>query len=407
MGTAGGKWVRLYNTLSGRVEEFTPLDGKTVRMYVCGITPYDTTHMGHAMTYLTFDVINRYCQHLGWRVKYVQNVTDVDDDVIRKGCQVGQPYDRLGDEYIRQFQEDLNALNILPPAVYPRATEEIPAIIDMIGRLTEQGMAYERGGNVYFRVGSDRDYGHLSRLDRETMRTLSAERGANPDDPNKENPLDFILWQATQPGEPVWESPWGPGRPGWHIECSAMALRYLAPQIDIHGGGDDLIYPHHESEIAQSEGYTGLSPFSRFWVHVGMVRYQGEKMSKSLGNLVFVRDVVRTQTADALRLYLLSHHYREPFEYLEGGPAGFEPLVDLLRGAVMLRGGTGEPFDLGALRSRFMAAVADDLNTPAAIGILREMATELVNAADRGEEIETARRQLREVGSIFGLTVTR
>lgn len=399
--------MRLYNTLSGRVEEFTPLDGKTVRMYVCGITPYDTTHMGHAMTYLTFDVINRYCQHLGWRVKYVQNVTDVDDDVIRKGCQVGQPYDRLGDEYIRQFQEDLNALNILPPAVYPRATEEIPAIIDMIGRLTEQGMAYERGGNVYFRVGSDRDYGHLSRLDRETMRTLSAERGANPDDPNKENPLDFILWQATQPGEPVWESPWGPGRPGWHIECSAMALRYLAPQIDIHGGGDDLIYPHHESEIAQSEGYTGLSPFSRFWVHVGMVRYQGEKMSKSLGNLVFVRDVVRTQTADALRLYLLSHHYREPFEYLEGGPAGFEPLADLLRGAVMLRGGTGKPFDLGALRSRFMAAVADDLNTPAAIGILREMATELVNAADRGEEIETARRQLREVGSIFGLTVTR
>ncbi|WP_040667831.1 class I tRNA ligase family protein, partial [Nitrolancea hollandica] len=173
--------MRLYNTLSRRVEEFAPLDGKTVRMYVCGITPYDTTHMGHAMTYLTFDIINRYCQHLGWRVKYVQNVTDVDDDVIRKGRQVGQPYDRLGDEYIRQFQEDLNALNILPPAVYPRATEEIPAIIDMIGRLIEQGMAYERGGNVYFRVASDQDYGHLCRLDRETMRALSAERGANPD----------------------------------------------------------------------------------------------------------------------------------------------------------------------------------------------------------------------------------
>ncbi len=399
--------MRLYNTLSRRVEEFAPLDGKTVRMYVCGITPYDTTHMGHAMTYLTFDIINRYCQHLGWRVKYVQNVTDVDDDVIRKGRQVGQPYDRLGDEYIRQFQEDLNALNILPPAVYPRATEEIPAIIDMIGRLIEQGMAYERGGNVYFRVASDQDYGHLCRLDRQTMRALSAERGANPDDPNKENPLDFILWQATQPGEPVWESPWGPGRPGWHIECSAMSLRYLAPQIDIHGGGEDLIYPHHESEIAQTEGYTGKPPFSRFWVHVGMVRYQGEKMSKSLGNLVFVRDVVRTQTADALRLYLLSHHYREPFEYLEGGPAGFESLVDLLRRAVMVRGGTGEPFDLGALQSRFMAAVADDLSTPAAIEILREMATELVKAAERGQEIETARGQLRQAGSILGLTVTR
>lgn len=399
--------MRLYNTLSGRVEHFTPLDGKTVRMYVCGITPYDTTHMGHAMTYLTFDTINRYCQHLGWRVKYVQNVTDVDDDVIRKGREVGQPYDRLGDEYIRQFQEDLNALNILPPAVYPRATEEIPAIIDMIGRLIEQGMAYERGGNVYFRVASDRDYGHLCRLDRETMRTLSADRGADPADPNKENPLDFILWQATQPGEPVWGSPWGPGRPGWHIECSAMATRYLAPQIDIHGGGIDLIYPHHESEIAQSEGYTGQSPFSRFWVHVGMVYFQGEKMSKSLGNLVFVRDVLRTQTADALRLYLLSHHYREQFEYLVSGPAEFEPLVDLLRGAVMLRGGEGKPFDLGMLRSRFLDAVADDLNTPTAIGILKEMGTGLVNAAERGQGIETARQQLREAGSVLGLTVTR
>jgi L-cysteine:1D-myo-inositol 2-amino-2-deoxy-alpha-D-glucopyranoside ligase len=363
--------------------------------------------MGHAMTYLTFDIINRYCQHLGWRVKYVQNVTDVDDDVIRKAREVGQPYDRLGDEYIRQFQEDLNALNILPPAVYPRATEEIPVIIEMISRLIEQEMAYERDGNVYFRVASDPDYGHLCRLDRETMRILSAERGANPDDPNKEHPLDFILWQAAQPGEPVWESPWGPGRPGWHIECSAMAIRYLAPQIDIHGGGEDLIYPHHESEIAQSEGFTGREPFSRFWVHVGMVRYQGEKMSKSLGNLIFVRDVLRTQSADALRLYLLSHHYREPFEYLEGGPAEFELLVDLLRRAVMLRGGEGKPLDLGDLQSRFLAAVGDDLNTPAASDILREMAAALVAAAERGQEIETARKQLREAGSILGLTVTR
>lgn len=399
--------MRLYNTLSGRAEEFAPLDGGTVRMYVCGITPYDTTHMGHAMTYLTFDIINRYLQHLGWRVKYVQNVTDVDDDVIRKSWELGQLYDRLGDEYIRQFQEDLNALNILPPAVYPRATEEIPAIIDMIGRLIEQGMAYERGGNVYFRVASDQDYGHLSRLDRETMRILSAQRGANPDDPNKENPLDFILWQATQPGEPAWESPWGPGRPGWHIECSAMAIRYLAPQIDIHGGGADLIYPHHESEIAQSEGFTGEAPFSRFWVHVGMVRYQGEKMSKSLGNLVFVREVLRTQTADALRLCLLSHHYRDPFEYLESGPAEFEPLVDLLRRAVTQHGGEGASFDLGALQSRFLAEVGDDLNTPAAIETLREMATAVIDAAERGQEIETARKQLREAGSILGLTVTR
>jgi L-cysteine:1D-myo-inositol 2-amino-2-deoxy-alpha-D-glucopyranoside ligase len=399
--------VRLYNTLTGCKEEIRPLDAKMIRMYVCGITPYDTTHMGHAMTYLTFDTINRYCQHLGWRVKYVQNVTDVDDDVIRKARELGRPYDRLGDENIRQFQEDLNALNILPPAVYPRVTEEIPAIISLIQRLIEQEMAYERQGNVYFRVASDRDYGHLARLDRTTMLTLSAERGANPDDRLKEDPLDFILWQAAQPGEPTWESPWGPGRPGWHIECSAMAIRYLGPQIDIHGGGADLIYPHHESEIPQSEGYTHQEPFARFWVHVGMVRYQGEKMSKSLGNMVFVRDVLRSQTADALRLYLLSHHYRAPFEYEDGGPGECEALVNVLREASRLGRRQGDPFDLGALEARFYAAIADDLNTPATIGVLYEMATELLNAAESGHDIEAARQSFREAASILGLTATR
>lgn len=399
--------MQLYNSMTGRVEPFAPADGKTVRMYVCGVTPYDTTHMGHAMTYLTFDVINRFCQYLGWRVKYVQNVTDIDDDILRKAREVGEPWDRLGDRYIRQFQEDLNGLNVLFPSVYPRATEEIPMIIEMVQSLLDQGFAYVRDGNVYFRVASDPDYGQLCRCSREEMITLSAERGADPTDPRKEDPLDFILWQAAQPGEPTWDSPWGPGRPGWHIECTAMAVKYLGPQLDVHGGGYDLIYPHHESEIAQSEGVTGQRPFARFWVHVGMVEYQGAKMSKSLGNLVLVRDVLRRHSGDAIRLYLLSHHYRAPFEYEDDGPARFAPLVERLRRAVDHCGGSAQPLDLSPLLERFVRAIGDDLDTPSAIQVLREMAETAIRAGDAGHDLTAARESIREAGSILGLMVTR
>jgi L-cysteine:1D-myo-inositol 2-amino-2-deoxy-alpha-D-glucopyranoside ligase len=399
--------VQLYNSMTGRIEPFAPADGKTVRMYVCGVTPYDTTHMGHAMTYLTFDVINRFCQYLGWRVKYVQNVTDIDDDILRKAREVGEPWDRLGDRYIRQFQEDLNGLNVLFPSVYPRATEEIPVIIEMVQSLLDRGFAYVRDGNVYFRVASDPDYGQLCRCSREEMIALSAERGADPTDPRKEDPLDFILWQAAQPGEPTWDSPWGPGRPGWHIECSAMAVKYLGSQLDIHGGGYDLIYPHHESEIAQSEGVTGQRPFARFWVHVGMVEYQGAKMSKSLGNLVLVRDALRRHSGDAIRLYLLSHHYRTPFEYEDDGPARFEPLVEQLRRAVDHPGGSDRPLDLSPLVERFVRAIGDDLDTPSAIQVLREMAETAIRAGDAGHDLTAARESIREAGSILGLMVTR
>uniref|UniRef100_A0A831TAM1 Cysteine--tRNA ligase n=1 Tax=Thermorudis peleae TaxID=1382356 RepID=A0A831TAM1_9BACT len=399
--------MQLYNSMTGRIEPFAPADGKTVRMYVCGVTPYDTTHMGHAMTYLTFDVINRFCQYLGWRVKYVQNVTDIDDDILRKAREVGEPWDRLGDRYIRQFQEDLNGLNVLFPSVYPRATEEIPVIIEMVQSLLDQGFAYVRDGNVYFRVASDPDYGQLCRCSREEMIALSAERGADPTDPRKEDPLDFILWQAAQPGEPTWDSPWGPGRPGWHIECSAMAVKYLGPQLDIHGGGYDLIYPHHESEIAQSEGVTGQRPFARFWVHVGMVEYQGAKMSKSLGNLVLVRDALRRHSGDAIRLYLLSHHYRTPFEYEDDGPARFEPLVEQLRRAVDHPGGSDRPLDLSPLVERFVRAIGDDLDTPSAIQVLREMAETTIQAGEAGRDLTAARESIREAGSILGLMVTR
>lgn len=401
------KAVQLFNALTGQVEPFSPADGHTVRLYVCGVTPYDTTHMGHAMTYLVFDVFNRICQHHGWRVKYVQNITDIDDDILRKAREVGEPWDRLGDRYVRQFQQDLNALNVLFPSVFPRATEEIPLMIEIIQRLLEQGAAYVREGNVYFRVASDPDYGHLCRCSREEMIRLSAERGADPQDPRKEDPLDFVLWQAAQPGEPNWDSPWGRGRPGWHIECSAMAIKYLGPQIDVHGGGSDLIYPHHESEIAQSEGYTGLRLFSRFWVHVAMVEYQGTKMSKSLGNLVLVRNTLRRHTGDAIRLYLLSHHYRTPFAYEDDGPARFEPLVQRLREAVNVVGGQATPLDLAPLRDELAVALSDDLDTPRAIAVLAEAADRLLAAAREGRDVARAREQLREMGELIGLTVTR
>jgi L-cysteine:1D-myo-inositol 2-amino-2-deoxy-alpha-D-glucopyranoside ligase len=399
--------MQIYNTLTRRTETFAPHDGRTVRLYVCGITPYDTTHMGHAMTYLTFDVLNRLCQYHGWRVTYVQNVTDVDDDIIRKAREVGDAWDRLGDRYIRQFQEDLNALNVLPPAVYPRASDEVPAILEIVTSLIEQGNAYEREGNVYFRVASAPDYGQLCGHDRATMRALSAERGANPDDPLKEDPLDFLLWQAAQPDEPTWESPWGAGRPGWHIECSAMAMRYLGPRLDIHGGGGDLIYPHHESEIAQSESYSRATPFARFWMHVAMVGYGGEKMSKSLGNLVLVRDAVRQYSPDALRLYLHSHHYRQPFEYEDDGPAAFEPLVIQLGEAVWREPGRGQPLDLDPLAARFIDALDDDLNIPLAIDILREMTDQITAAGERGDQIQAAQGALRGAASLLGLTATR
>jgi L-cysteine:1D-myo-inositol 2-amino-2-deoxy-alpha-D-glucopyranoside ligase len=399
--------VQLYNSLTGKKETFAPADGQTVRMYVCGITPYDTTHMGHAMTYMTFDVLNRLCQQLGWRVKYVQNVTDIDDDILRKANEVGDSWDRLGDRYIRQFQEDLNGVNVLPPAVYPRASEEVPTIIEMTEKLIAQDNAYEVDGTVFYRVNSNTNYGTLSGYEREVMRELLAERGGDPDDPRKEDPLDFILWQAAQPGEPTWDSPWGPGRPGWHIECSAMSYRYLGPQIDIHGGGSDLIYPHHESEIAQSEGFTHCTPFARFWMHVAMVLYQDEKMSKSLGNLVLVRDVLRAQPADALRLYLHSHHYREEFDYLDDGPAEFVPLANTLKKATRIDSHGDGDLRLDDLSDEFFAALKDDLNTATAITVLEKMASEVIEAAVDGKSVGTAQEQLRVAASMFGLQGTR
>jgi L-cysteine:1D-myo-inositol 2-amino-2-deoxy-alpha-D-glucopyranoside ligase len=399
--------VKLYDTLSGEKHEFAPWDGHTVRLYVCGVTPYDTAHTGHAMVYVFFDVVNRYCQYLGWRVKYVQNVTDIDDSIIERAQRDNEDWMELGQRQTRRLVEDLSALNVLWPSVFPRASEESEMIIKITSRLMDEGFAYASGGNVYFRVARDEDYGALSKYGVEEMIAISRERGADPDDPRKENPLDFILWQGRQPGEPYWESPWGPGRPGWHIECTAMSMRYLGDTIDIHGGGGDLIYPHHECEIAQAQHYSGKNPFTRFWMHVGMVRYQGEKMSKSLGNMVFVRSVLKHHTPDALRLYLLSNHYRTSWEYQDTGPAEFESVVSLLREATHISGGDGPAFDSTAYEQQFRAALDDDMDTPKAIQALNRLAGDIVRVAAHGNDVSGAQQQLRTLAEVLGLQGVR
>src|SRR4051812_28118213 len=310
--------MKLFNTLTQSLETFVPLEDKKVRIYVCGVTPYDTTHLGHAFTYVSFDTLIRYLEFLGYTVNYVQNVTDIDDDVLRKARELGMAWDTLGKRETERFLNDMDALNVRRPNVYARATAEIPTMLEIIQTLLAQGIAYENQGNVYYSVKRDPGFGIMARAiglnDYQSMLTIANERGNFPDDPHKKDPLDFVLWQAQAPGEPAWPSPWGPGRPGWHIECSAMSMRYLGPQLDIHGGGEDLAFPHHTCEIAQSEHFTGIVPFVRTWMHTGMVYQDGEKMSKSLGNLTLVSDLLKKYSANAIRVTLLNHHYRYPWE---------------------------------------------------------------------------------------------
>ena len=288
--------------------------GRRVTLYVCGITPYDAAHVGHAFTYVAFDTLARFLRARGHEVVYCQNVTDVDDDVLRRAASNGEDYLELGRRETAAYLRDMDALNVARPDWFPRATEEIPAMLELAGRLVDGGHAYEVDGTLFFDVTSYPGFGELSGLGEAAQRDLLAERGGDPGDPRKRNPLDFIVWQRSQPGEPWWDSPWGRGRPGWHLECSAMARRHLGVTIDLHGGGADLLYPHHESERAQSES-ANQAPFVRRWLHTGMVRYQGEKMSKSLGNLVFPRDLFRDHEPAAVRLALLTHHWRSEWEW--------------------------------------------------------------------------------------------
>ncbi|MGH9064816.1 MAG: cysteine--tRNA ligase [Acidimicrobiales bacterium] len=304
--------MRLHDTARQAVVPFDP--GPVVTLYTCGITPYDAAHLGHAATYLAFDVLQRRLRDRGHETRCVRNVTDVDDDILRKAREMGVHFLDLAAEEMGRFDADMRALGLLPPYREPRATSAIPDILSIIAKVLDAGHAYRAGGGVYFSVAADPRFGRISHYSREEMLRLAAERGGNPGDPHKQDPLDFVLWQPSAPDEPSWDSRWGPGRPGWHVECSALALRELGTTIDIHGGGDDLVFPHHECEAAQSEAATG-EPFVRHWMHAGMVRLGGEKMSKSLGNLAFVSDLLKDWDPPAIRLAILDHHYRSSWEW--------------------------------------------------------------------------------------------
>jgi L-cysteine:1D-myo-inositol 2-amino-2-deoxy-alpha-D-glucopyranoside ligase len=384
--------MKLFNTLTQSLETFVPLEDKKVRIYVCGVTPYDTTHLGHAFTYVSFDTLIRYLEFLGYTVNYVQNVTDIDDDVLRKARELGMAWDALGKRETERFLNDMDALNVRRPNVYARATAEIPTMLEIIQTLLAQGIAYENQGNVYYSVKQDPGFGIMARAiglnDYQSMLTIANERGNFPDDPHKKDPLDFVLWQAQAPGEPAWPSPWGPGRPGWHIECSAMSLRYLGEQLDIHGGGADLTFPHHTCEIAQSEHFTGKAPFSRFWMHTGMVHQDGEKMSKSLGNLTLVSDLLKDYSADAIRVVLQQHHYRYPWECFTEDLQVATETVALFQRVRSLVGNASSGEDT-MLRDLFKAAMDNDLNTPQAVLLLRQAAEAVVANHDlnTGSEI--------------------
>lgn len=353
--------LRLYDTARREVVPFRA--SGLVTMYVCGITPYDSAHVGHAATYLAYDVLRRRLADRGSRTLCVRNITDVDDDILRVSRERGVHYLDLAAEEVARFDEAMRALGLLAPSVEPRASSAIPDILGFIGMVLEGGYAYRSGGAVYFDVSAFPRFGQLSHLAREEMVALAAERGGHPEDPFKDDPLDFVLWQPSLPGEPAWDSLWGPGRPGWHVECSALALREIGTTVDLHGGGADLVFPHHECETAQSEAATG-EPFVRHWMHVGMVRLGGEKMSKSLGNLVFVSDLLAAYDPSVVRLALLSQHYRSSYEWnarlLDEAGARLER---------WRRAGEGDA-GLEGVRER----LDDDLDTPGALAVVDEEA---------------------------------
>ncbi|HET8619291.1 MAG TPA: cysteine--tRNA ligase [Acidimicrobiales bacterium] len=376
--------MRLYDTARGQVVPFTP--GPTVTIYTCGITPYDATHIGHAAVYLTYDVLQRRLRDRGHDTRVVRNVTDVDDDILRKARELGVHYLDLAAAETARFDDDMRALDLLAAWSEPRATSAIPDIRGFIGMVLDRGFAYQAGGGVYFDVSKFDRFGQVSHYGRDEMLRLAAEHGGNPDDPAKRDPLDFVLWQPSADGEPSWESLWGPGRPGWHIECSALALRELGTTIDLHGGGTDLIFPHHECEAAQSEAATG-EPFVRHWLHQAMVRMDGEKMSKSLGNLVFVSELRKVWDPRAIRLAVIRHHYRHPWEWTaEAMPEAGDRLARW-QGAAAGDGNGDAAID--AVR----AALDDDLDVPTAVAAIDE-------AAELGKGVTRA-------AALLGVDLTR
>jgi cysteinyl-tRNA synthetase len=404
--------LQVYNTLTRQKEPFETVTPGEVKMYVCGPTVYASAHVGHAMSAIVFDVIRRYLEYRGYKVLHVMNYTDVDDKIILRAREQGEDPLALAERYIQEFQEHLRALNILPATVYPRATQEIEGMIAVIQGLIEQGYAYTANGDVYFRVTKDPDYGRLSGRKLEEMQAgARVEVGEQ-----KEHPMDFALWKAAKPGEPSWPSPWGPGRPGWHIECSVMSLHYLGEQIDIHGGGNDLIFPHHENEIAQTESYTGRVPFARYWLHNGMLQLGGEKMSKSLGNLVTIREYLQEHSADSLRMLILSSHYRAPLAFNDDTVANAERALERLHSALrpplgnQTTGEAAEALKAEAARAQaaFVAAMDDDFNTAGALAALYDLVRAINTARDAGvggPPFLEAQAVFRELTGVLGLTL--
>jgi cysteinyl-tRNA synthetase len=394
--------MKIYDTLTREKHEFTPF-GKTVRLYVCGVTPYAPAHIGHAMSYITFDVVRRYLDYQGFKVEHVQNFTDIDDKLIDRASIEQTDVSILAESHIEAYFRDMDSLNIVRAHKYPRATQEIPKMIEVISNLVEKDFAYDSGGDVYFRVERAAGYGKLSHRRLDGMRA-----GARVDlDERKDHPMDFVLWKSAKKGEPFWDSPWGPGRPGWHIECTAMALQYLGETVDIHGGGHDLIFPHHENEIAQSEAYTGQRPFARFWMHNGLLQINQQKMSKSLSNMVTISESIEAYSADALRLTMLGSHYRVPNMHSEELIAAAERSVARLTNAAMLGGSahdTDSRLDPNPYRDEFLAAMDDDFNTPNALAVLFGLARDINRASDQGRSVLQAQRMLLELGrEILGL----
>ncbi len=403
--------LRVYNTLTREKSTFETLEKGKVRMYVCGPTVYDSAHVGHAMSALVFDVVRRYLTYLGYDVQYVMNFTDVDDKIIDRAEHLGVDPFQLAQKYISEFEQNLKDLNILPATIHPRATDEIDQIIEMVAGLLEKGVAYEVDGDVYFRVESDKNYGKLSGRKLAEMNAGSRIRV----DERKENPMDFAVWKSAKQGEPAWDSPWGPGRPGWHIECSAMNLNHLGSQIDIHGGGNDLIFPHHENEIAQTEAITG-KPFARYWMHNGMLQLKGTKMSKSLGNLIPINEFIQAHPGDVMRLIVISSHYRSPLtfndEVIEANERALERLLSAKRPS--LPTAAGAPAEIlselenqeNVTKNGFIEAMNDDFNTAGAIGHIFDLVRTINQARAEGatdEQLSSAQEIFNELTGVLGL----
>ncbi len=391
--------LSIHNDLTGSKEPFEPLEAGRVRMYVCGMTVYDLCHLGHGRVMVVFDVVYRYLKALGFDVTYVRNITDIDDKIIARANERGEPFHALTERYIAAMHEDAGALGVLPPDLEPRATEHLPEIIDMIERLIARGHAYVAdNGDVYYDVRSFPDYGRLSG---KSIDDLEAGARVAPGEA-KRDPLDFALWKAAKPGEPAWDSPWGRGRPGWHIECSAMSTQALGDTFDIHGGGADLTFPHHENEIAQSEGATG-HPFVKYWMHNGFVRINDEKMSKSLGNFFTIREILGRYQPEEVRYFILTSHYRSPLNYddehLDNARAALTRFYTALRDLP-----ESEPAGAEDFEARFHAAMQDDFNTPGALAVMFDLVRELNRV--RPGDIQAAAglgAALRRMGAVLGI----